>query len=75
MLITLLDLIETSVSPRQVHWVQQQVVIERQKRDLISKRDELRAYREVRFQDKDWNDEWYLVSVDTAGVCMYCWCV
>ena len=33
----------------------------RVKRDLITKRDEDRAYREIQFADDYWNAEWYLV--------------
>ncbi|KAI0226871.1 Neuroendocrine convertase 1 [Lamellibrachia satsuma] len=44
----------------QVQWAEQQYEKLREKRDLIDKREETLAYRNVRYDDSDWNKEWYL---------------
>lgn len=51
----------------QVQWAEQQYEKLREKRDLIDKREETLAYRNVRYDDSDWNKEWYLVSLVSSG--------
>ena len=43
-----------------VKWVEQQYSKIRVKRDFIDKREEEKAYRNVRFSDREWNNQWYL---------------
>ena len=37
--------------------------MKRVKRDLVDKRQEARAYRNVRYTDQKWDKQWYLVSI------------
>jgi len=48
-----------------VQWAEQQYEKLREKRDLIDKREETLAYRNVRYDDSDWDKEWYLVSTQS----------
>jgi hypothetical protein len=49
------------LSHAQVKWAEQQFGKLREKRDLVDKREEERAYREAGFDDDYWQRQWYLV--------------